>query len=602
MLLNYALPFVSAESESLIPMLSTFCAVFSRLITTLHDDEFSARHDEKTEIRGGHHLVAVTQPTLMPFSVTEIVALSAVLKDVCLGLVELAFPETRPLNEHYRKVFHGTTPSYAHLEEHVKEHLYRVCVNLLRQIYMRDLRRNFCPPNHWTVTSLNLPLDKPADLTLDRRRRNPRPFQPIRDFTREDLDNGPPMSTKQLRSITILRGIPFVVAFSERVNILQGLLAADKLRSQGEFQNFLQGPALHVKVRRTHLYEDAFEKLSADNEPDLRPKLKVQLVNAMGLEEAGIDGGGIFREFLSELIKTAFDPNRGLFMTTTENKLYPNPAVGRFVEHYQRHYYFIGRVLGKALYENLLVDLPLADFFLTKLAGKQCDVDLHQLASLDPVLHKNLLSLKAYDGDVADLGLDFTVVSSELGETRVEELKPGGTNVAVTASNRIEYIQLMADYKLNKQIRRQCLAFREGLNNVLPIEWLFMFSNVELQVLIAGAEIPVDVDDLRTHAKYGGSFDGAHPTIEIFWEVVQSFSDEEKRQLLKFVTSLSRPPLLGFKDLDPPFTIQDAGDTDRLPSASTCMNLLKLPAFQTASVLRQKLLYAITANTGFELS
>lgn len=38
------------------------------------------------------------------------------------------------------------------------------------------------------------------------------------------------------------------------------------------------------------------------------------MINNIGLEEVGIDGGGVFREFLSELIKTAFDPNRGFFM------------------------------------------------------------------------------------------------------------------------------------------------------------------------------------------------------------------------------------------------------------------------------------------------
>lgn len=68
--------------------------------------------------------------------------------------------------------------------------------------------------------------------------------------------------------------------------------------------------------------------------------------------------------------------------------LYPNPSVGKIVEDYQRHYYFIGRILGKALYENLLVELPLAEFFLSKLAGKHSDVDIHQLTSLDPVLHR----------------------------------------------------------------------------------------------------------------------------------------------------------------------------------------------------------------------
>jgi len=49
-------------------------------------------------------------------------------------------------------------------------------------------------------------------------------------------------------------------------------------------------------------------------EPDLRFKFRIQFVSALGLDEAGIDGGGVFREFLSELIKTSFDPNRGFFM------------------------------------------------------------------------------------------------------------------------------------------------------------------------------------------------------------------------------------------------------------------------------------------------
>lgn len=56
------------------------------------------------------------------------------------------------------------------------------------------------------------------------------------------------------------------------------------------------------------------------------------------------------------------------------------------------------------------------------------------------------------------------------------------------------------------------------------------------------------------------------------------------------------------QDLDPPFCIQNAGDTDRLPSASTCMNLLKLPAFNSKEQMREKLLYAIESNSGFELS
>jgi len=56
------------------------------------------------------------------------------------------------------------------------------------------------------------------------------------------------------------------------------------------------------------------------------------------------------------------------------------------------------------------------------------------------------------------------------------------------------------------------------------------------------------------------------------------------------------------QELDPPFCIQHAGTVDRLPTSSTCMNLLKLPEFPDEKILREKLLYAIQAGAGFELS
>ena len=75
--------------------------------------------------------------------------------------------------------------------------------------------------------------------------------------------------------------------------------------------------------------------------------MRVQLVNAAGLDEAGIDGGGIFREFLNELLKTGFDPNRGFFSQTTDRLLYPNPQASVLTEDFTKHYYFLGRMLGK---------------------------------------------------------------------------------------------------------------------------------------------------------------------------------------------------------------------------------------------------------------
>ena len=50
------------------------------------------------------------------------------------------------------------------------------------------------------------------------------------------------------------------------------------------------------------------------------------------------------------------------------------------------------------------------------------------------------------------------------------------------------------------------------------------------------------------------------------------------------------------------FTIRKREPGGRLPTSSTCFNLLKLPNYSRKSVLREKLRYAVSMNTGFELS
>ncbi|KAK2578758.1 hypothetical protein KPH14_012282 [Odynerus spinipes] len=594
--ISRGIPLSAEDSRKIVPLLDVFCSLFSLLIATLHDTEFFIQESGQT-------LSDNTQQA-MPFTTTELVILSTHLKEVCLGLVELAFPDTRPtIGEDYKNALGSSCTIGTPLITHIRTHLFKVTVGLLRQLHTRDLRRPFCPPNHWITSNIVIPVDKPQDFTFRRRRlRGYVPFQGLRGLTREDLKEGPPLSAKEVRTLTLLREMPFVIPFNDRVVVFQSLIYHDKTEQQGEFTHFMQKPSIQVTVRRNYLYEDAFEKLSPENEPELRLKMRVQFVNTAGLEESGVDGGGLFREFLLELLKTSFDPNRGFFKHTKDNMLYPNPNVHLLMEDFPKHYYFIGRILGKALYENLLVELPFAEFFLSKIVGLQSDVDAHHLASLDPIMYTNLLSLKSYKGDVTDLELDFTVLSDELGEKRIDELKPSGANIPVTNHNRIEYIHLMADYKLNKQIRAQCYAFKQGIGSVVPLEWLQMFNNKELQVLISGAQIPVDVNDLKLHTNYTGGYTPDHPTITAFWKVVNEFNDQQKSKLLKFVTSCSRPPLLGFKELDPPFCIQHAGSVDRLPTSSTCMNLLKLPDFPNEKTLREKLLYAIEAGAGFELS
>ncbi len=82
-------------------------------------------------------------------------------------------------------------------------------------------------------------------------------------------------------------------------------------------------------------------------EPNLRRKIRVSFINAVGLDEAGVDGGGLFREFMNELLKSSFNPIRGLFKLTSDGYLYPNPNIAFIDENFGPHYYFLGRILGK---------------------------------------------------------------------------------------------------------------------------------------------------------------------------------------------------------------------------------------------------------------
>lgn len=76
-------------------------------------------------------------------------------------------------------------------------------------------------------------------------------------------------------------------------------------------------------------------------------------------------------------------------------------------------------------------------------------------------------------------------------------------------------------------------------------------------------------------------------TVKRFWSVVSAMSAKEKAALLRFVTSCERPPPLGFESMQPPFCVHRVGirsDGERLPTASTCFNTLKLPTYSSEKV------------------
>ena len=61
---------------------------------------------------------------------------------------------------------------------------------------------------------------------------------------------------------------------------------------------------------------------------DIRKNLRVTMFNLLMLEEAGV-GKGVTQEFLYELVKESFDPEKGLFHSSDRKELFPNSQVSQ---------------------------------------------------------------------------------------------------------------------------------------------------------------------------------------------------------------------------------------------------------------------------------
>lgn len=535
------------ESDSLSAVFGLFCRTYNHLLLVLDDDDFFDRQE--------------------PFTIPQLQAITAALNTLV-----------------YRSIIRAEAPKWKNDSggEDQFPSLLSDATTLLRSLYDRDCRRAFCPPDLWLA---------PADCG-----------------PRLDAESSGPRGKEIISHV--LKTCPQTMRFEERASIFRETVMNAKLRHRPQPMPFFgQDMVVPITIHRGNELEDAYTHLLGLSTDRLRTRWMVSFVNEQGLEEAGLDGGGLLKELLTEVSKKGFDPRYGLFESNTDGEIYPSPTADN-VEHGLELLEVMGKMIGKAVFEGVLVEVSLANFFAANLLGRYSYLD--SLPSFDKDLHRNLVRLKQYEGDAADLCLDFTIEEMVFGQRVVHELRPGGKDIPVTNENKLQYVHLVAHWKLNKSMGKVMGAFARGFYSVVEPQWLQIFSVKELTQLLSGGQFEVDLDDLRAHTKYSGGYEDGSRTIRMFWKVLSAFSPEEMQRFLRFVTSCPRPPLLGFKHLTPPFTIHKVvedttsllqfSDLDRLPTASTCNNMLKLPNYRKESTLRDKLLYAIGANAGFDLS
>ncbi len=444
---------------------------------------------------------------------------------------------------------------------------------------------------------------------------------------------------KDPKMARILTCIPQALPFGRRVQLFHSLLKADKFKTleaansrralmgmagQGEifFDNVVRQ---RVRIRRAKLYKDSMRQLN-ELGSKIKHTVQVSFVNQHGIDEVGIDGGGVFKEFLDDLIKDGFASSTRniqgtqdvgappLFSVTPQQTLAVNFDIADDAEMLI-HYEFLGRVLGKAVYESILVEPQFCLPFLNQLLGKTNSME--DLKNYDEEYYNNLNKLKLLnDAEVEAMGLTFEIsVGGHIskGSPKTVDLLPGGRLIPVKSKVQIfQYMHAVANQLLNIQGARQTKAFLRGFRDLIPASWVRLFSANELQNVISGDDSVrgIDVPSLKLAMSYLGGYHSSQQYIKDFWDIIENdLSPEQQRKFLRFMTSCSRQPLLGFGSLEPSPAIQQIRLTDeepsknsKLPSSQTCFNLLKLPNYNCKALLKEKLLAAIESGAGFELT
>ncbi|KAL7799741.1 hypothetical protein V8C37DRAFT_89902 [Trichoderma ceciliae] len=365
----------------------------------------------------------------------------------------------------------------------------------------------------------------------------------------------------------------------------------------GQNQSRPSYPPLQLSVRREHVFHDSFKWLCFKSGEEMKyGKLNIRFNG-----EEGVDAGGVTREWFQVLARQMFDPNYALFIPVSSDRttFHPNKLSGINDEHL-RFFKFIGRIIGKALYEGRLLDCFFSRAVYKRILGKS--VSVKDMESFDPDYYKSLCWM--LENDITDIITEtFSVEDDEFGVTKIMDLVPNGREITVTEENKHEYVRVVVEHKLLSSVKEQMENFLSGFHDIIPAELISIFNEQELELLISGLP-DIDIDDWKANTEYH-NYSPSSPQIQWFWRAVRSFDKEELAKLLQFVTGTSKVPLNGFKELEGMngvnrFNIhRDYGNKDRLPSTHTCFNQLDLPEYDSYDILRSQIIKAITQGSDY---
>ncbi|OEU18267.1 HECT-domain-containing protein, partial [Fragilariopsis cylindrus CCMP1102] len=310
--------------------------------------------------------------------------------------------------------------------------------------------------------------------------------------------------------------------------------------------------------------------------------------------EDGVDAGGVTKEFFQLLCEKLFDVNTGMWTTSSTNDTWFNTVCTWNGEGY----YLVGVLCGLAVYNTVILDVHFPHAIYRKLL--RLPLGLEDL--IDEDVRKGLKTLLEYDGDDAEdiFCLNFEITWMVLGQQQKKELKPGGSDIAVTSENKEEYVMLYVKWLLVDSIGPQYDEFERGFMTVMEDSSLEILLAEELELLVTGTP-ELDFYALEKSSTYEGGYDTDSTVVKNIWKWIQSASLTTQESFLKFCTGSSKAPIGGLGEM--PFKIQRAGpDSIQLPTAHTCFNTLIVPDYgDDYKKLSERLSRAVIECEGFGL-
>ncbi|ORX86582.1 HECT-domain-containing protein [Anaeromyces robustus] len=378
----------------------------------------------------------------------------------------------------------------------------------------------------------------------------------------------------------------YKIKFEEKIENLRNSLEIENIETE-------------ILIHRKNLFNDAYDSIMNRSPNQLKNRLRIKYIG-----EEGIDTGGLLRDFFHNISKEIGNPNYSLFQYSSNNNSYEldvNPLSCVIDSNHLKYYRFIGRIMGLAIFHRQYLSINFSLIFYKKLLDKQ--LTFSDLEYVDPEMYKNIKWLKNNNG-AENLCLTFALDTKDcFGNQKSIELKPNGANIEVTDSNKKEYINLIVKYKLNNtNDKKQFKALKKGFYEIVPSNKIHtLFNEVDLKYLLVGIN-EIDIDDWEKNTDYEG-YKTNDITIINFWKCVRDFDNENRIKLLIFATGNSQVPVTGFKDLQgngriTHFKLKNTGNLNDLPKSHTCFNRIDLPPYTSYTILKQKLLLAISEGVG----